>query len=186
MPQTLAHGLKERHRQCLRLVLLHYDSKQIARELHLSHHTVDKLVQEAMRVLGASDRFSAARILAEQEHGPDYQRLVYQMLGMESAPFPPAKRPLTTVPEIETGSGEDRDDPSGAAKLQAREPAAFMGIVDDRPQAGSKRNDLSRSDRMKLIGLYALGILIALVLASALADSVLRVFQRAVQIFQAN
>ncbi|WP_164468270.1 helix-turn-helix domain-containing protein [Caulobacter vibrioides] len=53
--------LTERERECLRLVDRHMSSKEIARELGLSKHTVDWHLDKARRRLGAVDRYDAAR-----------------------------------------------------------------------------------------------------------------------------
>jgi DNA-binding CsgD family transcriptional regulator len=74
--------LKEGQKECLRLVLHHYSSKEIARKLGISSHTVDQRLRLAARHLQASDRFEAARILGAAEHGDNppvpYQPLIYQ------------------------------------------------------------------------------------------------------------
>lgn len=53
--------LTERERECLRLVDRHMSSKEIARELGLSKHTVDWHLDKARKRLGAADRYDAAR-----------------------------------------------------------------------------------------------------------------------------
>lgn len=68
--------LSEGQRECLRRVLAHKSSKDIARELGISNHTVDQRVKTAMRTLGARSRVEAAQMLARVE--PPYQPLVYQ------------------------------------------------------------------------------------------------------------
>lgn len=52
--------LTESERACLRLVDQHMSSKEIARELGLSKHTVDWHLTNARRRLGAADRYEAA------------------------------------------------------------------------------------------------------------------------------
>ncbi|OYX05605.1 MAG: helix-turn-helix transcriptional regulator [Caulobacter vibrioides] len=65
------HRLTERERECLRLVDRHMSSKEIARELGLSKHTVDWHLDKARRRLGASDRYDAARRMSDRAHqGP--------------------------------------------------------------------------------------------------------------------
>lgn len=74
--------LNEGQRSCLRLVLTHMNSKEIARELDVSPHTVDQRLRVAIRVLEASSRFEAARKFAEIDPAPlpaeAYQSLIYQ------------------------------------------------------------------------------------------------------------
>lgn len=54
--------LNEGHRECLRLVLLSKNSKEIARELGISPHTVDQRLRQAIHILKAENRFDAAQI----------------------------------------------------------------------------------------------------------------------------
>jgi DNA-binding CsgD family transcriptional regulator len=70
--------LTEGQRDCLRLVLLHLTSKEIARRLGVSAHTVDNRIKAAIRVLGVSSRAEAAHLLAASEGASEYQQLVYQ------------------------------------------------------------------------------------------------------------
>jgi DNA-binding CsgD family transcriptional regulator len=58
--------LTPRERDCLRLVDEHLSSKEIARRLGLSKHTVDWHLDKARRRLGAADRYEAATSRKEQ------------------------------------------------------------------------------------------------------------------------
>ncbi len=81
--------LKDGQKDCLRLVLQHYSSKDIARRLGISSHTVDQRLRIATRHLQATDRFEAARILAGAEYGDSppmpYQPLIYQSPHLSSS-----------------------------------------------------------------------------------------------------
>jgi DNA-binding CsgD family transcriptional regulator len=66
---------------CLLLVDQHLSSKEIAGELHISSHTVDQRVRQALAILGVERRSQAARIVA-QYSGP-YQRLIHQSPHIE-------------------------------------------------------------------------------------------------------
>lgn len=72
--------LTEAQRDCLRRVLQHMTSKDIARELGISPHTVDQRLRVAVKTLGVSSRVEAARLLAEHEGlgASAYQPTVYQ------------------------------------------------------------------------------------------------------------
>lgn len=61
--------LTETQKTCLRHVLEHRTSKDIARLLNCSPHTVDTHVRTAQKLLNAKDRFEAARILNTFENG---------------------------------------------------------------------------------------------------------------------
>ena len=77
--------LTESQKRCLRLVLAHLTSKQIARELNLSPHTVDAHLKAAIRTLSAANRTEAALMLAEAEGEMASQPLAYQSLAMVNA-----------------------------------------------------------------------------------------------------
>jgi DNA-binding CsgD family transcriptional regulator len=61
---------------CLLLVDQHLSSKEIAGELHISPHTVDQRIRQALSILGVERRTQAARIVAQ--HKDPYQRLIHQ------------------------------------------------------------------------------------------------------------
>ncbi len=62
--------LTPRERECLRLVAEHLHSKEIARRLQISQHTVDGHLNEARRRLGvASRRDAALMFLAWEQAG---------------------------------------------------------------------------------------------------------------------
>lgn len=67
--------LTEAQRACLRLVLSHHNSKEIAEIVGVSPSAVDKRLERAVQVLGATSRFAAARMLAAVEGGAAYERL---------------------------------------------------------------------------------------------------------------
>lgn len=77
---------------CLRLVLRHMTSKDIARSLGISPHTVDMRLRTAMRTLGVTSRIEAARLIATGENGEVdvsvYQPLIYQIPDVAAAPVP--------------------------------------------------------------------------------------------------
>lgn len=92
--------LSEGQRQCLRLVLAHKSSKDIARELGISSHTVDQRIKLAMRTLGATTRVEAAQRHAQLEAG--YQPLVYQ-----SPDIARTRQPGTTGASADAGALAD-------------------------------------------------------------------------------
>ncbi len=123
--------LTEPQRICLRKVLSRRNSKEIALELGISHHTVDKRLERAIRTLGAGTRFEAARLLAEHE-GVTYERLVSEPIDIDRAAisdsFDPSinERVETEQPERNM-MREDRqpfqvgfDRPSGSYRLPIR------------------------------------------------------------------
>ena len=61
---------------CLLLVDRHLSSKEIAAELHISPHTVDQRIRQALSILGVERRTQAARVVAQYQE--PYQRLIHQ------------------------------------------------------------------------------------------------------------
>ena len=72
--------LSDGQRDCLRLVYGHMTSKDIARALGVSPHTVDMRLRTAMKTLDVASRIEAARALVLLEGGSEspYQSLIYQ------------------------------------------------------------------------------------------------------------
>jgi DNA-binding CsgD family transcriptional regulator len=93
--------LSEGQRECLRMVLRHMSSKEIARALNISRHTVDQRLRMAMTVLGASSRVEAARRFAQAEGAGGYQRFAYQPPPLEADPGRAA--PQSPAPREERG-----------------------------------------------------------------------------------
>ncbi|NJC07221.1 helix-turn-helix transcriptional regulator [Polymorphobacter fuscus] len=109
-PNVLA--LTDGQRDCLRLVYNHMKSKDIARVLGVSPHTVDMRLRTAMKTLGVASRIEAARMLVQEESGgettPDrasaqYQSLIYQAPDV-AEPTDPAKMQSPAL-----DSGDDAD-----------------------------------------------------------------------------
>ena len=81
------HQLSDGQRDCLRLVYEHMTSKDIARVLGVSPHTVDMRLRTAMRTLGVDSRIDAARRLIDSEAGTNpYQPLIYQSPELGGSP----------------------------------------------------------------------------------------------------
>jgi DNA-binding CsgD family transcriptional regulator len=81
--QVQARGLEigrlsEGQKDCLRLVLTHMTSKEIARHLGISSHTVDQRLRYAIRTLGARTRMQAALKLLEAENLPEQRTLIHK------------------------------------------------------------------------------------------------------------
>jgi DNA-binding CsgD family transcriptional regulator len=83
----------EGQRACLRLVLRHMTSKDIARALAISPHTVDQRIKLAMKTLGAASRVEAARILAALEPAGAGQGLVCQGPDIDPRAAAPSSAP---------------------------------------------------------------------------------------------
>src|SRR5881275_1571533 len=81
--------LTEREKVCLRQWLQHKSAKEIAPELGISHHAVEKRLKMARTKLGATSSLEAARMLGEAEgYGqavPQSPDLVSDALPLHSA-----------------------------------------------------------------------------------------------------
>jgi DNA-binding CsgD family transcriptional regulator len=84
--------------ETLRLVYAHKNSKEIARIMGVSSHTVDERVRVAIRKLGVDSRTKAALIVASHSEPATYQSLMYQptVIGLS------AKQQQSVKPQPET------------------------------------------------------------------------------------
>lgn len=82
--------------ETLRHVYEHKNSKQIARIMNVSPHTVDERVRRVLKKLNVSNRIEAARILAINgvfDHVTPYQPLTYQLINLGADPPAPDAGP---------------------------------------------------------------------------------------------
>jgi hypothetical protein len=141
-----------------------HTSKEIARRLEVSPHTVDERLKRATAILGASTRFEAARMYLASLDGSDrslfdwenqHQSLVYQSPGLADQPF---QFMFDPSPDTKGRSGD-----GGTDDLQ--EPyRPYYGAVDQRASRISLwsafldatwENKLSSSTRVAAIILIA-------------------------------
>jgi DNA-binding CsgD family transcriptional regulator len=138
---------------CLRLVDQHLNSKEIAAELHISPHTVDQRIRQALQILGVERRAQAARIVA-QYSGP-YQRLIHQ------SPYIPAE-PQSGHPEAAVGHqirhADRAGEAGGAGFLTEQRPASIWPSLQP-PFAtrSNPRNEMSVGQRLFWIVAIAIG-----------------------------
>lgn len=95
-------ALSDGEKQCLRLVAQGFNSKEIARQLHISEHTVDQRLRVALRKFEVPTRKEAARLfVAIDRDAPQigtYQPLIYQPAPLAAdpdiapSPFQPERR----------------------------------------------------------------------------------------------
>lgn len=140
---TAMDQLTEAQRECLRLVLQHHNSKEIAVRLGVSPSAVDKRIERAVQILGTTSRFAAARLLAEHEEGTS-ERLPWQSIDVPEAELPPQ-----TV---------EADEPWGLVRR-------LVGLPSASRQAGEARVGLSAFRR--------LGLILAMMLIIAVTSMVL-------------
>ena len=86
--------------ETLQHVFAHRSSKEIARIMGVSPHTVDERLRRAIRLLGVNSRIEAARLVAGNASPSAYQPLIYQ---------PSELAPSSNAPDEQaalTGKGE--------------------------------------------------------------------------------
>jgi DNA-binding CsgD family transcriptional regulator len=157
--------LTEAQRICLRMVLMHLSSKDIARELGISPHTVDQRLRMAIQALGVANRFEAARVLARYENQAPYQSAVYQSPHIAPAPVH-ATVGVSDIHGVRQGDEAYQGSAVREEQIAFRTPAfaavtgsAFVNLPI--PTPGRERNDLNIAQR--------LGWIVAIAVASALA-----------------
>jgi DNA-binding CsgD family transcriptional regulator len=162
-PDRIAQ-LTEQQRRCLRLVFAHLTSKEISPHLGMEPASVDQQIKSAVRVLGASDRRAAARMLAEYE---GREHLAHRSSRIAADPEPA----MFTTPAVDEWEPNRHDSSEAVAKeraafdapLPARRPALPLPIGGGEPDAAGWRR------RLAWIAAIAIGMALAIgVLVSAL------------------
>lgn len=154
-------SLSPRQRECLRLVLVRMGSKEIARELNISSHTVDDHLKAATRALGVTSRFEAARLLRKHEGLPP-QALGGASLGIPNEPETVA---YEATPDIGVTLGATEGAPAIREARAVFEPL-LAPIEKPGPRLrlltwGIERNDLSTFQRVAYVMLLTTGIALA-------------------------
>jgi len=158
--------LSEAQRVCLRMVLMHLSSKDIARELGISPHTVDQRLRLAIQILGVANRFEAARMLARCE-APETYQATYQSAVYQTPHVAPRAHPATVglsdMHGVRPGDGGYQGGAVREEQLAFQTPLfAGNGFINlPFPTPGRERNDLNLVQR--------LGWIVSLAVASALA-----------------
>jgi DNA-binding CsgD family transcriptional regulator len=138
---------------CLRLVDQHLSSKEIASELHISPHTVDQRIRQALGILGVERRTQAARIVAQFDE--PYQRLIHQSPHIEGVGEP--GHPEAAVShQIRHADRAGRV--GGAGFLTEQRPASFWPSL--QPPFATRshpRNEMSVGQRQFCIAAIAIG-----------------------------
>ena len=153
--------LTEGERECLRLVYQHMTSKDIARQLGVSHHAVDMRLRQAIRKLEVVSRIDAARVLIADEGiyptesmATDYQPLIYQAPELEEN-----VAPVTFGSPTSNGAGAASQRSSDPNQLEPGSLARTLHPPLTRPDAGPSGGTLAQPDA--LAGNAALGSTLA-------------------------
>ena len=137
----------EAQRECLRLVLIRRNSKEIAQVLNISPFTVDKRIARAVTALGVTSRFEAARLLAEHEGPLAQASQAYEPLAYQS-------------PDIAAAAVPEQLDLSEALAVLSRGRGAGAPWLPLRPQGG-RYNTLTIWQRLAWIGMIPAGLAVA-------------------------
>lgn len=146
-------------RTCLRMVHQRLTSKDIARELSISPHTVDQRLRQAIDLLGVSSRVEAARAFAAHE-GEQYQSLIYQ------APYIADRPPAPPMPAPDTGNGWHE-----ATTVQEMQ-APYLAFASSQPSSFIPPLPVRRGSRNDLTILQRLGWVAAVAVVTALSAGV--------------
>jgi|JI7StandDraft_1071085.scaffolds.fasta_scaffold51257_3 DNA-binding CsgD family transcriptional regulator len=140
---------------CLRLVADGYTSKEIAKQLGLTPMTVDQYLQRAKTAMGAPDRRTAARWLAESQ-----QFRPFKSFELKPAPV------VGPVPDVTPPVVPAEDEPSQTATGQWQTRLGYPPLGGIRPSldASQKTSTILRIAGLSLIYTTAF----ALVLGGAL------------------
>jgi DNA-binding CsgD family transcriptional regulator len=137
---------------CLLLVDQHLNSKEIATELHISPHTVDQRIRQALGILGVERRTQAARAVAKYKE--PYQRLIHQ------SPYIPPE-PQTGHPEAAVSHQIRHADRAGEAGeagfLTEQRPASWSSLQPPFATRRNPRNEMSVGQRLFWIAAIAIG-----------------------------
>jgi DNA-binding CsgD family transcriptional regulator len=138
---------------CLLLVDQHLSSKEIAAELHISPHTVDQRIRQALAILGVERRAQAARVVGKYRE--PYQRLIHQ------TPHIPGE-PQSAHPKAAVSHQIRHADRAGGAGeagfLTEQRPASIWPSLQP-PFAtrSNPRNEMSVGQRLFWIAAIAIG-----------------------------
>jgi DNA-binding CsgD family transcriptional regulator len=155
-PRSLA-SLTEKQREVLDLLLEHKTSKQIARQLRISPHTVDQRIQFAKYKLGARTRSEAA--VAYRRLLETCERMTYENLGLA-----PERSDEDDTGEA-NASIEELSPPNWTGSDSGREVAADY-------QVGQGMFDGRHGTLVRLGAIIAIAVLIVLLVSGALATLV--------------
>lgn len=149
--------LTDKQRDCLRLVWRHQESKEIARTLGISPHSVDGRIKTAMRTLGVDDRYEAARLLALSEGAATDQPPVYAPSDIGDGPLY-----ASDLPPLNAGGRS-----AGPVVLEEAQAAYRLSphpepwFAPPLPTTGRPRNELSASSRLFWVVIVAIGTALA-------------------------
>ncbi|BCA62573.1 hypothetical protein HMP09_1807 [Sphingomonas sp. HMP9] len=159
--------MTEAQRACLRLVLTHHNSKEIAQIVGVSPSAIDKRIERAIQILGVGTRFEAARRLQDHERrAADDTVLVRDQFPPNPGDVIEPVLPAEQAPAYERLPSEPLDVPPAPAKSDSSDQIEpwgfvrrFLGVSRGSGSTGVARNRFSIGDRivrlLALMGLIA-------------------------------
>lgn len=152
--------LTDGQRACLRGVLRHMSSKDIARELDISPHTVDQRIRLAMRTLGAGSRVQAAFMLAREEGLGEYQGSAYQPLHIapDAPPLKADPQKFERYPDVERELEPVREN---QAAFEAALPLPAREFRLPLPRGGVRPHDIGPWQRLGWVAVIAIAAALA-------------------------
>ncbi len=162
--------LTEAQQDCLRHVAMLMSSKEIARILHISHHTVDQRLKRAQQILGVSTRAEAARLFAAFENSSNFSSGMYGNLVYGSSELPPARYSRNLSASVDEPSPFAD---SGTNQLQEEQAMFFQDApsVDKQPAFLSALLETGRENNLSIP--VRIAIIASIVVFSILAFSAL-------------
>ncbi len=178
--QSRIERLTEPQKECLRLVADLLSSKEIARILDISHHTVDQRLKRAQTILSVSSRAEAARTLVGHESrtksggSEAYDTLVNQSSDIPQYRYARKGGASTgeRSPSVDSGETELREDQAFIFNKPVQAPKWFtlfstLFEVD-------RENHLSTGERAILMLLIVVSGLVVFALLVNLAEGLSR------------
>ena len=138
---------------CLLLVDQHLSSKEIAAQLHISSHTVDQRIRQALQILGVERRSQAARLVAEH-HGP-YQRLIHQSPHIPAEPKPGHPEAAVSIQIRHAGRAGKVGD--AGFNTEQRPASHWPSLQPPFATRSNPRNEMSVGQRLFWIAAIAIG-----------------------------
>ncbi len=174
-------GLSDGQKAALALVAQFKSSKEIARTLGISPHTVDQRMKRVQAILGVNSRFEAARLFAAATQGsPQPLETEWGDLIYHTSDIPPD----APSPEVAASAVEGNRAADGVMTLHQAQAAyadGFVGWQNNRPwysvllEAG-QANELTPLVRAVCIGGIALFAVLSLAAVVSLAEGLSRIF----------
>jgi hypothetical protein len=128
-------------------------SKEIAAELHISPHTVDQRIRQALAILGVERRTQAARTVARFK-GP-YQRLIHQSPYIE---LDPSQDHPDAAVSLQIRHADRAGEARGAGFLTEQRPASsWSSLQPPFATRSNPRNEMSVGQRLFWIAAIAIG-----------------------------